>query len=216
MSTPMRREASVLSALAEGKTLERRRGWHGRFIHAIDNLVVEDRLVRQLLATGRIRLADRTPDGEYATYALTSAAATSEPASAAAARRTDRPTSREAAQAVGDIRPSQREVLRLFWLYGAGTHADIIRAAAHEAQRMERTPYSDSRYRSACAELARAGLLRPVGTQPTGHTSKTGHITYATSWDLTDRGARLVGGPAATVDRTTYPAPRAGRPDVHD
>ncbi len=187
----------VIRQMQLGKPLVRRRNWQKRFVHLVGEQAVADQTVRSMLTAGQIAVADRSPDLEEVTYALTGATGSSEPATSAAARRSDGPRSHEAARAVGDIRPSQREVLNLFRVYGQMTQAELVHYAKEEAKRLARRPWSDSRYRSACAELERADppLLVVVGNKPTGHVSRSGVPTYADVWDLSVAGRQVVGGP---------------------
>lgn len=116
------------------------------------------------------------------------------------ARRTDPAPAQLTAVAL-DISASHREVLQLFRVYGAMNLQQLVETAKADAQRHDRRPYSDSRYRSAVAELRALGLMHSVGTGPTGHFTKKGVATNATHWDLTDEGRRIVGGALAGSPR---------------
>lgn len=217
MATIRRREL-VLRGLQTGKTLERKRNWQGRFVVLLGgSTVVDDDLVRSMLADGSIASSLTSSDGEVTTYLPGDQKAATVAATRAAARGTDRATSTGAAAAVGDIRASHREVLNLFAIYGQMTQAQLVRYAHEEAKRLDRPAYSDSRYRSACAELERLQYLAVVGTVPTGHTSRAGVPTHAELWRLTDAGEAVVGrGRTHRTGRVAAAPEGPGGAGVHD
>jgi hypothetical protein len=190
---------------------------------------VDDKIITNLLAKGWLVARKLTPDWSQAEYVLTDlvpAPEEREPRQRAPARRGTRlnaalgralqptffepdvahtkhghpETSHIAAAAASDsIDASRREVLALFTRFGRMTTQQLIEVARRSAARAGYIPYSNSRYRSACPELARLGLLRRAGTVPTGRTSRNGVVTMAQQWELVD-------------------APRAGEPPppLHD
>jgi hypothetical protein len=97
--------------------------------------------------------------------------------SVAKARATDPQTSHDAADSLGDLRESEREVYELFQTYGPMTDLQLVQYA-----RMNDSKQSDSGLRTRRSELVEARFIRD-----SGHTARTPRGQSATVWELTGR-----------------------------
>lgn len=104
------------------------------------------------------------------------------PETTARARRTDPPTSHEAARSVKDLRASQYAVLRCFFECGP-MHDEMLVA------RYTGPPQTDSGLRTRRREIERLGLLQDSGKTAT---TRSGRATVV--WQTTPEGQRLARG----------------------
>lgn len=155
----------------------------GRFVgtkmqYFVGSTRVEPALIRQV-----VKADDVTTKWEGAMPVIRLRQAALTTPVTAAARSTDPATSHQAARVVSSkMAASQNRVLDMLTRRGGLTHDDMCTIEREDADIEDRErDFSDSRLRSATAELVQAGRVEAKGKKPTGHG------THTTIWGLTTR-----------------------------